>query len=197
MATLGELKTRIADEIVRSDLTTQISRAIDSAIAFYGRRRFRFNVQDTALAVVAGTTAYTLPTVREVDAILDGDGWPLVGRPAEWFDWDLTATGTPTDWAWRAGVLRLYPTPSAGASFVVRGLVTLPALTSDGQSNAWTTDAEDLIRFRAKADLFANVIRENAEEVAVCRAQEQEAYRELLADAAKAGPSGLIRAYSL
>ena len=42
-------------------------------------------------------------------------------------------------------------------------VATLGIPAADGDSNAWTTEAEELIRLRAKADLFENVIRDYAE----------------------------------
>src|SRR4051812_17372356 len=43
MTTLAVMKARIASEIARSDLTTQIASAINDAIAIYQKERFRFS----------------------------------------------------------------------------------------------------------------------------------------------------------
>ena len=59
-----------------------------------------------------------------------------------------------------------------------RQVYKLTALSADGDSNAWTTDAEELIRARASRRLYENVVR-NVERATIAAAQEQEALRVL------------------
>src|SRR5690349_10519428 len=46
--TLGDMKTRVAQELRRSDLTSQIADAINDAILEYQKERFRFSDTDPA-----------------------------------------------------------------------------------------------------------------------------------------------------
>jgi hypothetical protein len=88
MTTLAQMKTRIAQELRRNDLTTEIANAISTAIAAYQYERFYFNQSS------------------------------VVNAPA-----------------------------------------------TDGEpDNPWMTDAEHLIRSRAKLEIWANVLREPGHE---------------------------------
>src|ERR1700744_2111550 len=57
---LGYLKDKIADQISRDDLTTQIAECISDAIAVYQPDRFIFSEgRDTTLSTVAGQEFYS------------------------------------------------------------------------------------------------------------------------------------------
>jgi polysaccharide pyruvyl transferase WcaK-like protein len=58
---------------------------------------------------------------------------------------------------------RLYPTPDSSMTVSITMLSTLspsPDEYTASVSNSWTNDAYDLIRYRAKADVFMNFIRD-------------------------------------
>ena len=59
MTTFGTMRDRIADELDRADMTTQIEREIKSAIQHYDKQRFWFNeVRNVSFATVDGTEYY-------------------------------------------------------------------------------------------------------------------------------------------
>lgn len=174
MATLGTMKTRIADELARADLTDQIARAITSAVDFYGQEAFTdyfYNTSgeqiDTA-TLQAGNTeiaagSYGYP--GKITAVVFKDGtnrYPL--KPITYGEYlDLytstATTGTPAYFAQFGGSLWIYPEPASLASFDIHHVQPAGVPTADTRSNFWTTDAEELIRTRAKIDLLENVIR--------------------------------------
>jgi len=199
MATLGELKARIADELTRPDLAAQIALAVTSAIRFYQRRRFSFMDGRSVVFTSADTEFYTLDDIRQVDSVQAQDGSrPLRRVSPEWIETMQTgnAVGQPTDWSWFGGGLRFYPRPDGVYPLVIYGQAIEEVPTADDYAGAWVNEAEALIRFRAKADLLANVIRENPEELSLARAQEAEELTALLADRARVS-TGTVRAHYL
>lgn len=168
--TLGDLKARIADELDRSDLTSQIGLAIDDAITEAASNRFWFNeVRGLVIPLVAGQEYYgsnDFSALTEIDAIyLSINGQRRNMFPAssltidQWRDGSASA-GEPCQWARYGTSLRVYPTPNIAYSLIVDGVSRLPALINDAQANAWTNEGEKLIRAIAKRELLANVIRD-------------------------------------
>lgn len=201
--TYGDLQTRIADELARSDLTAQIRLAIQSAIRHHERERFYFNeavatfatvpgqawygaadlavipdiVEIDSLRLTAGASVYTL-TRRTLDAIEDADAAPAV-------------QADPTDYIYYRQQLRLWPTPAQARLVTLAYVQRLAALSADGDTNAWTGEADELIRARAKADLYANVIRD-LQEAAPMRALEAEALARLRGETVQRAAVGRI-----
>lgn len=171
MATLSTMKSRIADELARSDLTSQIAAAITSAIAFYEGRRFWWNETTANLTTSASQEWYSsadfadMPYIAEFDSVrltVSGRPYPLIRRTYEEIEWLSAGTATngdPTDYVYYAQQLRLYPVPNQARVLSLSYVKKLTALSSDSDTNAWTTEAEELIRTHAKVDLLENIIR--------------------------------------
>lgn len=184
MATLGDLKARIADELLKRNLSTQIAQHIARAIEFYAGRRFWFNTGTMTGAPVApdGDGYVPLPTgTRIIDSIRVGRN---VLRPRdaaqidEWLSNGSAAASEPYDYAAVGDRVRLYPVPLGAVALVVVGTFDLPALTSDVSSNAWTNEAADLIAARARMTLYRDVLR-NADGVALAKDAIREAEEDL------------------
>lgn len=173
-ATLGDLKTQIADDLDRSDLSTQIADAINNAIAFYASERFYFNEARTlTFNTVANQDTYTvsdnatIPLLFDIDAIFVtvGDAERPVEQDdptdIEYFNGTGQSTGAPLSYAWFAESLRFSPIPDDAYQVRVTGAFQVPAPTADDDStNKWITEAFELIRCRAKAYLYSHVIRD-------------------------------------
>lgn len=179
MGTLGDMKTRIADELLRSDLTSQIALAITSAVKHYQRRRFLFNEASTTFVTVAAQEYYTtsdnaaILTAVQIDRlrILQGTSrLPMTFMEADEMDAlaaSLNTRGLPLQWAYETQQLRLYPTPDAAYTITMYYVATLDVPASDVTSNGWTDDAEILIRARAKRILMKDVIGIRTPEMAL------------------------------
>ena len=187
------MSARIADELDRTDLTTQIQREIKSAVAHYENRRFFFNeARLTGLALIDGQEFYTssdnsnIPNLIYIDSFKVArsatDKWELDRKPFEELDFysdsNSAAEGQPTWYAYYAKQIRLYPIPNASYSAVIAGVYALADLSLTSDTNAWMTDGEALIRSRAKRNILRNVIRDQelANEMA---GQEREEYLRL------------------
>lgn len=175
--TYGDLQTRIADEILGSPTTAQIKEAIQSAIDLYDSTSFWFNNMrlygaDANFETVQGQEFYSSSDcvvlghyahISNVLVLAFANRYPLVNRPYQWIDDVSVSTtwqGLPTDFAWQAGSLRLYPVPNGGYPLIVDGTMRVRTMVDDADYSIWTNEAEALIRYEAKRLLFLHIIRD-------------------------------------
>lgn len=159
--TYGTMQARIAREINRTDLSTEIRDAIKSAIQHYESTRFWFNETSQNVSTSAGNPWVSVPTdfltADELTIQLNQRAYQL----QRWSFADLdeldtsgaTVQGQPIGYALYGERFRIYPVPDAVYTITVSYLQRLPELSADGDTNAWLTDAEQLIRARAKWEL--------------------------------------------
>ena len=191
MATHLDMITRIGDESLRSDMTNQIKLCIQDAIAHYEVERFWFNqFRDRTFVTAIGQEFYgetdqsDIPNILEFDAVtltIGSTRWPLtkVGYvQAEDWNADAGSRGQPTHYAYWGQQIRLYPVPDNAYQIRLSGLFKLPTLAGDSDENAWTGDAEELIRHRAKSILYSQYLRDDAN-AARAAALESAAYERL------------------
>lgn len=167
MSNYGTMQSRIADELTRSDLTTQIQRAILSALQYYRGKAFRWNQSRATTTLTAGIEYYGLPT-DFIDfgtaVLIDGTYRErLQERAYSWIDDRLHSSdyqGRPSTIAVQSDQFRVYPSPNLSTYQILLTYTReLDLPTQDNSSSAWFTDGEELIRLHAKVDLLQNVIR--------------------------------------
>ena len=197
--TLGDLKTRIAAETLRTDQTVNIANAITQAVEFYAPRRFWFNESRATGVCVPNNEYVAFPAgLRVLDALfvtVSGVGYPLTARSlAEIEDWaQAVNTATqPTDYATYGAQVRLYPKPNSAYALTFIGVFDEAAFVTDADSNHWTTSAQDLICARAKWKL--GTILRNDTLVQYGKAEEAEAYDRLIAETTRRTSTGRIAA---
>ena len=165
--TFKNIKDRIADELNRGDLTSQISKAVISAMEHYERERWWFEETiSTAVSTVAAQNYVTdavissLATVDLVQITVGSAKYRL--DKIEYDEWALqqtsTTSGQPTEYTYYQDRLYLYPTPGSIYVLTISGVQRLATLSGDSDSNGFTNYCEELIRQRAKADIRCNVI---------------------------------------
>lgn len=192
MTTLAILKARIADELLRTDLTSQIGYAIADAVALYQKRRFRFTQHRSTFATVAGTEFYAAPTIPSDIVQIDSLRLTVNGRQVVMTEWgygELEAIATTTNtqaqpvaWAWYADQIRLYPVPDAAYTVTLSYQRAIAAPTLDTDSNVWTTDAANLIRHAAKRIIATDVLM-STNDAAMYAQSEGLEYRRLVKEA--------------
>ncbi len=205
MSTYGTMQARIADDLSgRTDLTTQIQEAIQTAIKFYERRRFYFNEATTTFSTVASQEYYgssdnaDIPNIIEIDTLkilVNGSTYLLTARDFQFIDDISNSTsslGDPTDFCYYKQNIRLFPIPSAVRTITMAYVKRLTTLSASGDTNAWMTDGEELIRMRAKRLLFLNVIR-SPEESATYAEFEAQALGVIEGETAKRISPGRLR----
>lgn len=167
MSDYGTMQSRIAGELARDDLETQIRSAIQDAIKAYQDRQWWFLEEEATNTTVAGTTFYGLPADFSNPKLLKiqySNYW----RDVQYRNWEYlenrdpgtTHTGIPTDWGTFRQQLRLYPTPNGAYTMRMSYYEILDALSGNTDTNAWMVEGENLIRARAKWELAINVIRD-------------------------------------
>lgn len=165
MASYLDTRTRIAGELSRSGMDSEIAAAILSAIAYYGRRRWWWNESASTVATVSGQAYVALPDdFVELDSLMitiNSSDRHLKPRSFDQIvGWRVGAsTGQPTDFALHQNRIELFNVPNAVYTMPIKYIRTLPALSADADTNAWLTDAEELIRLHAKRDLYIHKIR--------------------------------------
>ncbi len=171
MTTYGIMQDRIANEVARSNLASEIRDAIQSAIRHYQGERFWFNENTATFLTVAGQEYYgapahaDIPNIVEMDAAkvtVNGIDSPLAPRDFAYLDAVRGSTahrGAPTDYAIYNQQIRLYPVPDAVYTCTAAYVRLLGTVSQTASANAWFVEGEELIRSRAKRDLFRHVIR--------------------------------------
>lgn len=166
MTTFSTMKTNIADDLSRSDLTTQISARLLHAVSHYARRDFWFNRAQATASTVAGQEFYALPTdfmaphrLQLSDSVSKE---PLIRVSNDWLDsnFETSDRARPVWWAITASQFRLRPLPDAVYTMTLTYRKELTALSGDSDTNAWTEAAEMLIHHRTCWDIYAHIIRD-------------------------------------
>lgn len=175
--TLSDMRTRLSSELRRPDLTTDmLNNAINDAISFYQTERFRFSDVDPAnpdtFNTVIGRDVYDsndaaiLGTMHKVDRvyILIGNNNQVVTaeQPAvlRLYNQQNLMMGQSDAWAYEGNKLILSPIPSSVWQITIEAFRNVAAPANDAETgNMWMTDAEILIRCRAKYELAVHILR--------------------------------------
>jgi hypothetical protein len=172
LSTYLEMQTRIADELARSDLSSQIALEIQSAIDHYKRQRFWFN-EGSATAMTTGGVAGLAIAVPsdwiELDEMTITDaGYVHPMEKLAWRDFlrkgylDTTTSSRPEHWSYFRDQFYLGPCPDTAYTLTLYYVKALTALSADSDTNAWTEEAEALIRSRATAAVQVRYLRDDA-----------------------------------
>ncbi len=183
MTTLATLKARISSDLRgRTGFTDQIASAIQDAIKQWEGERFWFNEKRFRLDTVAGTEEYSIPAdltntdasalstgedlleLDDVKILDDNEIYQLQQRSEQWLNnWQAPAsqyTGTPDYYGVFANKIRIGPIPDAVYQITISGLAKLATVSDDADTNAWTNEAEFLIRHQALANLYRFPLRD-------------------------------------
>jgi hypothetical protein len=152
----GDMKANVQTLLSRSDLDSVIDEAIQRAIKAYEREPFYFNERSQTLTVSSAATTYTLSSsfvemLSDPTITINGSVYTLDQiSKSEYDEKKITSTTSqPSEYMLFAGQFFPYP-PSDGSYVAVLNYTTrLSTLTASTDSNAWTTQAQDLIESRA------------------------------------------------
>lgn len=209
MADLGTMVTDIRTDLNRGSAhDNRIRKAIVDAIKFYRATRFGWNQKRVETLLQSGDEYLDLPDGwLEVDFLVLEDTNardPLTERTYDWIDERARSrtnnTGQPSDYAIQNRQLRFYPTVDRSYSLVMSLLYELKDVSfsaSDGATNAWLTEGEELIRKHAMADLMVNYIKgeELQNGYALAAYVKNEVLPPLEAQGAREQSSGRIKAF--
>jgi hypothetical protein len=165
MSNLGEMVARIREDIDRgTNYDARIKRAIVEAIRFYRSKRLGWNIKRAYAVLTSGNEYVSLPTDWiEADFLrLDKDNERDVIEEVS-YDWiddqevGEDERGRPYKWAVQHRTLRLYPAPDQTYTLMFSfqyELKDVSVSASDGATNAWLDEGEELIRKHAMSQLY-------------------------------------------
>lgn len=201
--TYADMRTRIGDEIADTTLTSQVNLAILSAIKHYSKERWYFTETSANQTCASGTQGYNLPgdfkAMERVRVTFPIGTTSYYGLDYISFNElnAMTTVGTligpPAKYCIYAQQILLWPIPDASYVLTEYYENELTTLSADSDTNAWLVDGEELIRARAKWDIYLNTIHE-PEEAQICKAIEMEAYNQLRGSSTDRTVKGRIRA---
>lgn len=170
MTTYADMQARIADELNRDDLTSQIQLAIKSAIANLETRPFYWNEQRSYIDTAATQRIYELPdNFQGINSLtLTYNNYITLLEPRSWnYIEDITSTtqsqGPPRSYAIYDYQLFVYPIPDQVYRLTMGYFKRLEDVSATGSANAWMNPrhGEEIVRTLAKVDLLENVIKGN------------------------------------
>lgn len=167
MASLAQLYTRLILDLNRDDMgaggeseQAKID-AVADAIENYADELFWFNRKSGTLATAATVATSALPSGMRIPQIVTYLGSELLkvelGDIEAVYNGTTPVTGIPSRWAEDAGTVHWWPTPDAVYSLPVYGIADLGVPAS---TNAWSTEAYNLILNEAKVLLCAGPLRD-------------------------------------
>lgn len=190
--TYGDMQTRIADELARSDLTSQIQLAILDAVKAYEGERFYFNELYNQTATVS-TSEYAIALPGNVYAI---DKIALLVNPSvkDYLvprnrEYILSmqiplSLHQPKEFAIYGDQILFDCMSNQVYPLYISGLQKFDDLSAASDTNVWTTTAEELIRNRAKSNIYADVILD-PDNAKICSLREQQVLSYLRARSAQ------------
>jgi hypothetical protein len=169
MSDFGTMVRRIRTDINRgAAFDNRIKEAVCDAIVYYKNRRLGFNIKRARAVLTSGNETVSLPTDwLEADFLRlehNGERDPLSEVTYDWMEETLrseTDRSRPRKFAVQHRELRVYPIPDRSYTLVLSfqyELKNVSVSASDGVTNGWMVDAEQLIRKKAQADVLANYI---------------------------------------
>ena len=198
MGTFQELKNSIETDLHRTDRSADVSAAISSAIRYYERERWWFLEGTATFTTSASQVYYSVPSDAQTfpDTLLvtiSGSKEPVLRKTYSEIDEidSVNYTGIPNWWCYYKDKIRLYPVPNDNYVMTLSYHKGLTELTPSA-SNSWTTEARDLIKYRAEWLVYKNVLwnPERAKEAKQCELDE---YRSIMSQNTRRISSGTIR----
>lgn len=212
MSTYIQVQDQLADEIrpgataatIAGGVTqAQLKTAILNAVRYYERRLFYFNQKTATFSTVKDQEYYSSTDLADIANLIQiqamkvtVNGSKLNMAEATFGQIDADQDGAvksfPKFYAYFKQNLRFFPIPDAVYTITMAHHYRLAALSADADTNVWTTEAEEMIRNRARAGIAANKLR-NDNMAARAKAQEIDALDALLKETRLRLHSGLLR----
>lgn len=207
MATRTDIEAQIADDLARSDLSTQITNGVNAAIRAYRFERLGFNeaYRVTATASVSvdflalSDVSVRFRKIDRLRLIRDaGDYLDLYRRDYDWImsRQDPRVLSMPIEYAVYNNTIQFDCIADQTYTLLLDGVKELGTGTtasfSAGDASAWFNDARELVRHRAKREVYAHVLKD-MELASAAASAEKDAYNILKAELGEVATTGLIR----
>lgn len=170
------LQALVTGDMIRSDLTTVAANAILESIRKYEGHRFFFN-EATLSVTLSATNTYALSLFAAAGSVADVieiDAFEVVVNPSriypltpvsfgEMIELDNGISGTqsyPQVYTLWQQAVRVYPVPNGTYTGLMSAHVKFTELSAGADSNAWTTDAKELIRCAAQKLIYGRYLKD-------------------------------------
>lgn len=179
-ATFSDLITTIADEIddTTAEYNGQIQTSIYAAIRYCERDVYYFNeTRDVTFPTIDGQEWYDSADNAQIPKLVrivaaysertDGQRYQLrriTPEEMELLSDNSASRGEPYAYTYFGQRVRLYPIPDE-AVYTIRlqiGPYRLATISSQSDSNVWTTEAFDMVKARAKYILYKDILKDAA-----------------------------------
>jgi hypothetical protein len=172
MATLATLRSRIADAINRTDLNTQIDRAINKAIEYYySKEEFWFQETSASFSTIIDQESYDttdgIPSdIADIElatiTITSTNIRRLIKRTFEWIrdTNEGMSGGDPSDYAWYKNKIYFYLIPNTVKTITLYYKKSYAELSGDSDTNDYTSYAQDLIEARARYYIYDEILKD-------------------------------------
>lgn len=172
MSTLLEMRSRIADDLDRTDLSTQIDKAINRAIIFYLKEPFWFKETSSSFPLVVNQEEYvkgvgSVPSdISAIDIMeLQYAGNKYTLQEITPFELEakqpLDANGIPDQFAQYQDRMKFYPIPNqTGMVCLIKYTKSYAVLVNDSDTNDWLVYCEDLIEARARGWVNRRILKD-------------------------------------
>lgn len=190
MATYDDIVSRIADDMVRGDINSQIGVGLNRAIQHYQSQRTWFNEASATFQTITAQQSYStadgIPTdILKIDVIkivfATNDEFPLRQQSFQYVQ-DVnrsptTFTGQPTNYARYSGKIWFDVTPDDAYEVKLHYIKEYSDIAST-QSNDWTTEsgALELVEARTGWWVASRILRDDTM-AARYKVEENEAYK--------------------
>jgi hypothetical protein len=218
MTTFLDVRDRVADQLARSDLSTQIDREIQLAIIRYNKRvSWLHEVRSFTLTSgvgqawyssvdlstgtgpqdVTGRTAVDVSDIQTIHYVRDADFDDL--RHMAYMDFEklfdtVSGGSSATYYTLYAGQIGLWPEPSAVETFQISALVKPVVPASAADESVWFDQAQELIE-NAAASAICRKFIQDGERAAAFKAFEDLAWEDLVAEGNKKMSTGRLRVH--
>jgi hypothetical protein len=171
MATLAEIRAKIADQINRTDLNTQIDDEINKAIKHYSAQRFWFAETQTTFPLVVGQQSYgtadsvpsTLLEIIKLKVTVSGTYYDVTPKPFDYIE-ERNKTNIqdiPEYYAYFQSKIYFYPLPNSAYTATLSYFENYADITTDAGTKDFTTNAVELITQRAKKSVLLNYVKDD------------------------------------
>jgi hypothetical protein len=166
MATFGELQTQVSSRL-KDPNNTSVSASIvadvlNEALQYWSKKPYWFNEFRDVVTLTEDDPVLTLTT--DAQYVFDTGGitidyantrWPVKKITSDEYDClNVQGRGIPYAWVYRNGGYELYGYPDAAYTALVRGIKNYTDLSGDSDTNDFTINAPDLLRYEALARLY-------------------------------------------
>ncbi len=218
MTTLLDVRNRIADQLSRSDLSTQIDREIQLAITRYNRRvSWLHEVRAATLTTVAaqvwydsidistgegpqdttGLTAVAVSDVQQIDYMREANDDPILQRSYRDFErlYDVTgASGRVSYFTLYAGRIGLWPEPAGVQAITLSAVVKPQVPASATDTSVWFDQAQELVENAAAAAICRKFIQDG-DRAQAFQAYETAAWEDLVKEGNQKMATGRLKVH--